>query len=455
MRIWRGAGVVVVGLAWQARAHADDASIRARAHFAAALKAYEAKPPDLEGALVEFRAAYAEKPTASILRNIALSLKGLHRYPEAMAALEQMLAEDAGSLSPAVREAAAKALADMEREIATLRVTVQVAGQRPVEVRVDGQLVPEASLSRSIRVMPGSHVLTARSAGFNDASATVTVDRGQVDVPVIFAMELADEARGGLAITTDPPAADISVDGAFIARGSWRGEVGAGKHQVRVTASAYAPFLEDVVVRRGRGANVSVHLETLAALAKPAPPPVPARIWYVAAGGAFESETLALGPGFNENGARHGVTGGGLIGEIGVHLGKSFSFQLTGETGQLETHYTLDGGSARVAVLDWVLAPEIVFHTIGRVQFFTGFALGGEGQMTDASVAGKEISGAGSALMGLLEGGLQWNLERSFIAGAVFVDTHGVSGDDGQRLLLYTNSPASRFGVRLLVGYDL
>src|SRR5215472_16304843 len=92
----------------------------ARKHFSAGVKLYDAK--DYPGALKEFRLAYADKPSPGIKRNVALCLKELHRYPEAIDALEQMLDEGGDSLKPDVRDAAHKAIDEMLPLGASLRM---------------------------------------------------------------------------------------------------------------------------------------------------------------------------------------------------------------------------------------------------------------------------------------------------------------------------------------------
>src|SRR5215472_224837 len=186
----------------------------ARKHFSAGVKLYDAK--DYPAALEEFRRAYAEKPSPGIKRNVALCLKELHRYPEAIEALEQMLDEGGDSIKPEVRDGARKTIDEMLPLVASLRIRVvstHAAVQPAYEVFVDDQPVSAERLSRSVRVMPGSHKLRARALGFQEATQTVEVDAGAYDVPVT--LELVSTALAPmetLTVRAVPPDSDIVLD---------------------------------------------------------------------------------------------------------------------------------------------------------------------------------------------------------------------------------------------------
>ena len=75
----------------------DQATLDARRHFKSGTKLY--RDGNYGGALAEFEEAYRLKPGAGSLQNVALSQKGLFRYAEAAATLEQLLAKHGGELS--------------------------------------------------------------------------------------------------------------------------------------------------------------------------------------------------------------------------------------------------------------------------------------------------------------------------------------------------------------------
>src|ERR1700689_2200624 len=103
-------------------ARADDAT--AKLHFQNGIHLYDQQPPDYEGALAEFRAAEKDKPSPGIKRNIALCLRALHRYGEAIDELEAMLATGGDNLKPATRDAGQKMIVEMNALIATVKVKV-------------------------------------------------------------------------------------------------------------------------------------------------------------------------------------------------------------------------------------------------------------------------------------------------------------------------------------------
>jgi hypothetical protein len=118
-------------------------------------------------------------------------------------------------------------------------------------------------------------------------------------------------------------------------------------------------------------------------------------------------------------------------------------------------------GTSRVTVTNWVLAPELAFHTRGPVRFLAGGAVGIEGQLTDASVltpggggATVEVSGRGVGLMGLVEAGVEGGPWPLFFQGTAFGELHGIDATDGGGNPLYVGSSSIRGGLRIILGYE-
>jgi hypothetical protein len=464
----------------------------AREHFGQGVKLYDARPPDFEGALAEFRQAYAAKPSAGIKRNVALCLKGLHRYPEAMDAFDEVLAEGGETLKPEVKDAVNKTLAELDALVATLRITVElhsnsVLSRTPFQVSIDDVDLPPdriASvpadggsaghrLQRAVRVLPGTHAVRARALGFQDGRQAVSVEAGTHDVPVTVVLNATALAGlGRLTVRADPTTAAIAVDGVVLATGLWSGEVGVGEHAVSVTAVGYSPHATTVSTRTGESRELAVHLvpepmpggpPTGPPRKKPALPRKHNDLWV---GLSVQTETL------NQNSVIFGDvvntkrSFGGLsfMARYGRRLARGFGLDLLGEIGGMTTKYGTSDLN-RVTVTNWVLAPEVTFRTPGTVRFFGGIALGVEGQLTDAavlmpnlqpgSIATQEISGAGVGLMGMFEAGIETGPWPLFLRGVGFVDVHGIDGSGNSKGdPLYVGSSTVRAGLRVGVGYE-
>src|SRR5882724_11333351 len=109
-----------------AAAPSEDVTVQAREHFAQATKLY--KDGDFDAALVQFERAYQLKPNYKVLYNIGQTYFQLRQYVEARDAMTRYL-KDGGDQIDAERMAAVnKDLADLQRRLAMVTLTVNVSG---------------------------------------------------------------------------------------------------------------------------------------------------------------------------------------------------------------------------------------------------------------------------------------------------------------------------------------
>ncbi len=447
-----------------------------RAQFREGVKAYDAK--DYEHALDDFRAAYAAKPSPIIKQNIALCLRALGRDVEAVDTLQSMLVEGGDALKPKSRDLAAKAIAEMLAVIATAKIVVSeppITGAPKVtaDVYVDDALLPADKQSEPLRLDPGPHRFRARATGYVDAEKDVELSPGQRDIVVtldLVVMSVGSAAsHGGLRVKVATPDATIAVDAGAPQKVGDPLELSPGTHRISVTADGYVPYVADVTVVANQTTDVDVTLDRLApeppvfeAQQKPSLPPRPHHL-YVIGGVALQTEALTLSSQLDEapSGGRHQFSGAGAVLEVG-RSSKYIDVGALAELGVFTVHAYQSNDdtnqAARVNVIDWLLAPEVRFHSGGKVHALVAVALGLEGTSLSATLGQadgtqKQTSGSGIGLMGMLEGGAGFDFVRTSIEVTAFADVHNVGGvkDNGQALLL--DSPAVRGGLRVKVVY--
>ena len=402
---------------------ADAATLSMRAHFDAGVRYYDAKPPDYARALDEFRAAYRDKPSPIIKQNIALCLRALGRYVEAVDTLREMLGEGGDAIKPGVRDLATKAIAEMNDLVATvkIRIDVQRAPTSP-EARpallVDGALVPSAKMGEPLRLDPGEHRFRVHAEGFADAAKSVTFAQGQRDVAIVLVLMPM--------LTNDPPAAaPVPTEPSPIA-----------PPPTRYDTAPQQPPNNDAKKRRS----------------------------YGLIGLSLQTEQLRLTPALDEpaSGTKRTFNGAALIVRGGRYVDKYWDVGGLAELGVLSAEsYASPATSsvlAHTGIVNFVLAPELRVHSTGQLRLIGSVALGVEATFLAATLGQpkgtlKSTSGSGVGVLAMLEAGGQLELGKAFVEGVVFFDVHGIGGmtSEGQRLV--SDTAVGRAGLRLLVGF--
>jgi hypothetical protein len=155
----------------------------AKALLQSGLKLFAAK--DYLGALSVFETAYARFPSGKILLNIGTTLLKLERNADAANAYQRYL--DAKDGDPAKRAEVEKVVADLDRSLGVLEITVEPT---EAEVQVGAKnWVAAAEVARH-RVDRGTITVRARKTGFVEAEQSVRVDGGQKrEVALVLAAE--------------------------------------------------------------------------------------------------------------------------------------------------------------------------------------------------------------------------------------------------------------------------
>ena len=208
---------------------------------------------DPAGALAKFRQSHELSGDARLLWNMAVCERALHHYQRTRLLIERYLSEAPG-VSAAERAEADETLAMIARLVGRVTLTVDEPG---ATVLIDSEPVgttPLATVSLDI----GRHVIRVEKPGFAPTQQTLEVTGG---VDSVFTLKLERVSRLGTLIVHAPDDANISVDGQARGRGLWSGQVDAGPHTVRVTASGRREHFTTVDVLAQGTRSLEVTLE--------------------------------------------------------------------------------------------------------------------------------------------------------------------------------------------------
>jgi len=240
-------GVLLFATAARAQ---PDLREQARRHFAQGVAFFESR--DYEGALSEFEAAQRASPHPRILRNIAGAQEALRRYTDAIATLEQFVAE------PGVTAAERRQADAQLRALRNLLARVEIVA-RPVgaEILVDGRLVGRAPLAEPVALASGQVHIVVRLAGHRSAERDIRVAAGGagreefVLEPLRARLHLDSNAPGARASVGDGPARPLPRDV----------ELPPGTYDVHTEAAGYAPDTSQVVLAPDEDRTLTVVLD--------------------------------------------------------------------------------------------------------------------------------------------------------------------------------------------------
>ena len=198
--------LVLAGVAAGPVALADDPAAKAAAKAKLEKGARLMDGGDYAQALTEFEDAYNLVRNPKIQFNIGLANVGLARYPDAIRAFEQFMAE--------AKNASSSVLADAQKQIEVLRpkvAAVEVAADEPgIEIIIDGRSQGKTPITVRVYVDPGQHRLLAqRSEGSAPVVKVFKVAGGErqtlhVALPGLATVGAAALVAGGAVETAGP-----------------------------------------------------------------------------------------------------------------------------------------------------------------------------------------------------------------------------------------------------------
>jgi len=238
----------------------------ARLHFQQGVALF--REQNYDAALAEFQGAYGISNEPIVLYNLGLTYKALFRYSEAIETLERYVAESAAKGHPVGKDRRAE-VETIVGEMRSLLADVTLVLTPPdAAVRVDGRAVV-LGVDGVVKLPAGSHVIEANAADYMAARREITVVAG---TPQTVPLALAAIPRtGSVTITASQIGAHIIVDGKDVGPAPVTLELGAGGHQLEVTAPGYAPGRSEVAVAAGQSRTVNIVLELPPEARMPAP----------------------------------------------------------------------------------------------------------------------------------------------------------------------------------------
>jgi PEGA domain len=246
--------LVLVTLLGASVGHAQSADPRddARQHYARGLEL--SSHGDYAPALEEFLVAYRASPNFAVLYNIGQAYVALGRPSDAAAALERYLREGKDQI-PAERLARTNAqIAAQKAQSAEITVAVDAPGS---SIRIDGQEVGRAPLGESLRVAPGTHVISVVAADRPEVSRSVTLQAGQhLDVQFDLSVREATPTKptGTLRVVCSEPI-QVWVDGMRVISPASNPTISldVGQHRVALTRSGHNLPEQRVDIQPGAG----------------------------------------------------------------------------------------------------------------------------------------------------------------------------------------------------------
>lgn len=232
---------------------ADAAKVEARDRFDRGLKLFN--DGDNAGALAEFKRAYELIPNSLVLYNIGLVYAAMNRPVDAVAALDEVLANP-GPVAGERLERAKQVRGEQAQRIAEIAVTTNV----PATVEVDNVEAGQTPLASPLKVASGTHVVGAIASGYAPLRKEVTVAGGQ-KAEVKLELVAMEGKVAHLSLESHLPGADVVIDDQPVAKTPLPQSLtlAPGTHKIELRREGYATARQDLTL--GDGASAAITLE--------------------------------------------------------------------------------------------------------------------------------------------------------------------------------------------------
>lgn len=217
-------------------------------------------------ALALYGQAYELSHDPALLFNRGRALQALGRYPEALTMLTRFQAEAPKELL-ARAPGLTKLIADVRARVAVLQVVCNVGG---AQVIVDDRVLGETGALSNVPLDAGTVILKVQREGYFPVRREVKLLGGTtttVDVQL-----LPRATSGILAVTVDPPAARVSVDGKLEGNAPIELILPAGTHDLEVSSPGYQTLNTKAVITADARADRHLTLQST--------PSITSRWWF-------------------------------------------------------------------------------------------------------------------------------------------------------------------------------
>lgn len=209
---------------------------------------------DNANALLEFKRAYEMSGERSILLNIGLVQAELRRAVDAVATLDQLLAQAAGINE--TQKARARTVRDEQKtRIGRLMVTTNVEAQ----IEVDNLVVGRTPLTAPIAVSSGLRLLAVVAPGKLPIRQEVAITGGQ-QASVSLDLMPAQGSLANLMVRSALPGADVMVDGKLVGRTPLPASItlAPGNHDVTLRRAGYRSTAQTISLAEGSTGEISL-----------------------------------------------------------------------------------------------------------------------------------------------------------------------------------------------------
>jgi hypothetical protein len=224
----------------------------ARKHFNVATRLYEVE--DYNGAATEFETSVKLYPTKNGYFNLANCYKALHRYEDALVAIEHLETRFAKEMDKTMRRKVNSLKSLINSLVGELTLYVDPLD---AEVRLNGETLPKHRYGNPLKLGPGEYRIAASCEGYESYSGKVTVHSQKKKR---LRISLTDE-KGMLSVETDVEGAKVVVDGEPRGETPLSLSLAAGEHRLEVSREGYTAVSRTVEMISNQKTTVNLVLE--------------------------------------------------------------------------------------------------------------------------------------------------------------------------------------------------
>jgi len=251
MRALRDLGCVLLLLA-ALPAAAADARKEAADRFDRGLRLFN--DGDNANALLEFKRAYDLSGERRILLNVGLVYAELGRPVDAVATLEELLAQPA-SVPEAQLARARRARDEQAARIGRLAITTNVSAQ----LEIDNLALGRTPLAAPVAVASGIRLLSVVASGYLPLRQEIAITGGQ-QTDLVLELLPAQGPLANLVVRCALPGADVLVDGKLVGRTPLPASVPlpGGSHEVSLRRPGYRSLPQTITLADGSTGEVTL-----------------------------------------------------------------------------------------------------------------------------------------------------------------------------------------------------